>query len=58
MDEAAKQIVKQLVIELRKSHKSSDKAYRGMLFSFRKAWDDIEAAEKLTIPPIEPGDVE
>lgn len=42
----AKQIVGQLVAELRKTMSSSDKAYRSLLFAFREAWDNQTAQEQ------------
>jgi hypothetical protein len=45
-----------LVTACRARYGNADKAYRGILFNFRKAWESQVAVEKATPaqPPVEP----
>ena len=42
--------IKALVTACRATYGNSDKAYRGILFNFRREWDDQVAAEKAANP--------
>ena len=42
--------IKALVTACRAKYGNSDKAYRGILFNFRKEWDEQVSAEKAANP--------